>query len=229
MAANESPTTRRPSSSSSSDSNRMRASAKLSLLPETTTAPPPGAAETSCPSISTHCPCRRLVTRLVQWRSFILLLLLPVPGNVEAHSVQFDLAFSAGYQIDSRCFLNVNFFTVEKRMEVRQLKALVSMTKSRLKVSSSRPTEWGSSPCFPRATAARTPDAGERCMFRPMTVPDLHHAWLMRMTGGDPRIGCHADPLWHQPESHYQPKAIVRCELIHKHGFGLFLGFATWR
>jgi hypothetical protein len=62
-----------------------------------------------------------------------------------------------------------------------------------------------------------------------MTVPDLHHAWLLRMTGGDPRIGCHADPLWHQPESHYQPKATVRCELIHKHGFGLFLGFAAWR
>jgi hypothetical protein len=24
----------------------------------------------------------------------------------------------------------------------------------------------------------------------------------------------------HQPKSHYQPEATVRCELIHKHGFG---------
>jgi len=42
-----------------------------------------------------------------------------------------DLAFSAGYQIDSRCFLTVNFFTVEKRMEVGHLKRSSSMTKSR--------------------------------------------------------------------------------------------------
>src|SRR5262249_60251871 len=71
-------------------------------------------------------------------------------------------------------------------MEVGHLKRSSSMTKSRLKVSSLRPTEWGSSPCFPRATAARTPDAGERCMFRPMTVPDLHHAWLLRITAERP-------------------------------------------
>ena len=45
-----------------------------------------------------------------------------------------DLAFSAGYQIDLRCFLTVNFFTVEKRMEVGHLKRSSSMTKSRLTV-----------------------------------------------------------------------------------------------
>src|SRR6516165_1382786 len=101
-----------------------------------------------------------------------------------------DLAFSAGYQIDLRCFLTVNFFTVEKRMEVGHLKRSSSMTKSRLTVSSSRPTEWGSSPCLPRATAARTPSVVMLSLFG------------------------------HQPKSHYQPKATVRCELIHKHGFG---------
>ena len=44
-----------------------------------------------------------------------------------------DLAFSAGDQIDSRCFLNVNFFTVEKRMEVGHLKALVFHDKIKIK------------------------------------------------------------------------------------------------
>jgi hypothetical protein len=31
------------------------------------------------------------------------------------------------------------------------------------------------------------------------------------------------------PSHIIKPKATVRCELIHKHGFGLFLGFAAWR
>jgi len=57
-----------------------------------------------------------------------------------------DQAFSAGYQIDSGCFLNVNFFTIEKRMEVGPVRRCSSVTKSRLKVSSSIPTERGSSP-----------------------------------------------------------------------------------
>jgi len=51
-----------------------------------------------------------------------------------------DQAFSAGYQIDSRCFLNVNFFTIEKRMEVGPVRRCSSVTKSRLTVSSSIPT-----------------------------------------------------------------------------------------
>jgi len=124
------------------------------------------------------------------WRTHSASCYCPSQAMLRHTVFDLDLAFSAGYQIDLRCFLTVNFFTVEKRMEVGHLKRSSSMTKSRLTVSSSRPTEWGSSPCLARATAARTPSVVMLTLFG------------------------------HQPKSHYQPEATVRCELIHKHGFG---------
>jgi hypothetical protein len=107
-----------------------------------------------------------------------------------------DLAFSAEATRSSRVvFLPASFFTVKKRMEVRSVRRSSFMIKSRLKVSSSRPTERGSSPCLQRSLASGVLAAVAR--------------------------GNHADPFSCRLEPHYQPEASVRCELSHKHTSGV--------